>query len=136
MGLPVSEPEGAVSVFAPAVVPSGQLPTVATPPAFVVVLRPVAEPPPEATANVTEVPATGLPYVSVTLTDGAVTFVFTVTLWLSPAFRASVAAAAAVPVALKVTEVRPVELAVSWFRPAPVPSFHHPSGPKPPPLVD
>ena len=48
-----------------------------------------------------------------TFTDGAVTFVFTVTLWLLPALTAMLEAAAAVPVALKVTEVSPVELAVS-----------------------
>ena len=51
----------AVSVFAPAVVPSFQEPTVAMPLAFVVALVPPAEPPPEAVANVTPTPETGLP---------------------------------------------------------------------------
>ena len=51
----------AVSVFAPAVVPSVHEPTVATPLAFVVWLTEVAEPPPEATPKVTITPLTGLP---------------------------------------------------------------------------
>jgi len=41
----------AVSVFAPAVTPSFQLPTVATPLALVVCERPVPEPLPEATGR-------------------------------------------------------------------------------------
>ena len=40
----------AVNVLVPAVVPSVQLPTVATPLAFVVAVPPVIDPPPDATA--------------------------------------------------------------------------------------
>jgi len=59
-GLPVKPVEVAVTVFAPAVLPSVQEPIVAVPFAAVVCERPVPEPPPEATANVTLTPATGL----------------------------------------------------------------------------
>jgi len=60
-GLPVRLPDVAVSVLAPAVAPSFQLPTAAMPLASVVALPPVSEPPPEPRAKVTETPATGLP---------------------------------------------------------------------------
>src|SRR5262245_2014711 len=59
-GLPANVPAVAVSELRPAVVPSVQLPTAATPAAFVVWVAPVTEPPPDATANVTATPATGL----------------------------------------------------------------------------
>src|SRR5437660_7232751 len=52
-GLPESDPDVAVSVFRPAVVLNVQLPTVATPLAFVVRLPPLIVPFPGATANVT-----------------------------------------------------------------------------------
>jgi hypothetical protein len=71
IGDPSSPAAEAVSVFVPAVDPSVQLPTVATPDAFVVWFAPVIEPPPDATAKVTGVPATGFALPSVTLTDGA-----------------------------------------------------------------
>ena len=67
----LSAPALAVSVFAPATVPSVHEPTVATPLASVVAGLPVTLPSPEA-ANVTLTPATGLPYWSVIVTDGAV----------------------------------------------------------------
>jgi hypothetical protein len=73
----------AESVFAPDVVPSVQLVSVAIPLAFVVAAPPTGEtlPPPEATANVTLTPAFGLLFASVTSTDGAVaTAVLTVAL--------------------------------------------------------
>jgi len=80
-GLPARLPEVAVSVFAPAAVPSVHEPTVATPLALVVALPPVREPTPEPIAKVTETPTTGLPKLSVTSADGAVaTFVLTVAL--------------------------------------------------------
>jgi hypothetical protein len=117
----------AVSVFAPAVVPSFQEPTVATPLAFVFTLVPVAEPPPEATANVTATPETALPKLSATKAAGAVeTVLFTVATWPSPADNAIEAAAPAVPVALKVTLPTPA-VAVSVFAPAVVPSFQEPT---------
>src|SRR5206468_1813150 len=89
-------------------VPSFHEPTVAMPAAFVVALPPVSEPPPLPTANVTDVPETGLPNASVTSTDGAdATFVFAVALWLSPLLTAIVLAAAAVIVSpLLVAPVR------------------------------
>src|SRR2546428_833098 len=61
-GLPASPGAVAVSVFGPATVPSIQLPGPASPlPVVVTGLGPVRLPPPEATANVTLTPATGLP---------------------------------------------------------------------------
>jgi len=69
-GPPDNVPELAVSVFWPAVGLSVQLPTVATPLAFVVWLPPVIVPFPGVTANVTATPATGFPFASFTSTDG------------------------------------------------------------------
>ena len=61
-GDPVRPVEVAVSVFEPAVVPSVQAGDVAMPDASVVTVPDEAsEPPPEATANVTDVPCTGFP---------------------------------------------------------------------------
>jgi hypothetical protein len=71
-GLPVRPVDVAASVLLPAVVPIVQLPTVAIPLASVVWVPPVREPPPEATANVTLTPATGLLLTSFTITEGAV----------------------------------------------------------------
>ena len=77
----------AVSVFAPAVVPSVQLPTVAIPDAFVVATAPVSSPPPDATANVTDTPSTGLSFASRTSTLGAVATAAPATaVWLFPAW--------------------------------------------------
>ena len=55
-GLPWSEPDVAVRVLVPAVLPSVQLPTVAMPLALVVCSAPVMLPPPDAGANVTPTP--------------------------------------------------------------------------------
>src|SRR5690349_17294833 len=78
-GLPFNPVDVAVNVFAPATVPSVQLPIVAMPLALVVWVGPVMLPPPEANANVTDTPDTGLPFASFTITDGGVaTAVFTV----------------------------------------------------------
>jgi hypothetical protein len=60
----------AVSVFAPGLLPSLQLPTVATPAPSVVCDAPVIDPPPLATANVTAIFGTPLPLVSAILTEG------------------------------------------------------------------
>ncbi len=80
----------ALSVLAPAVVPSVQLPTVAMPEALVVVEPPVTEPPPAVAAKVTVAPGTTLPFASLTTTLGAVaTAVPTVAVWLFPAFTVS-----------------------------------------------
>src|SRR5437588_582262 len=120
-GLPVSDPELAVKLFEPAVALSVQLPTVATPLALVVWLAPVIVPFPGATANVTATCATGFPFASFTITDGGEpTAVPTVAVWLVRLFAAIVAAAPAVPVAVKLTglpESDP-DIAVSVFCPA------------------
>ena len=77
----------AVSVLAPAVVPSVQLPTVAMPEALVVAEAPVTEPPPAVAAKVTVTPGQTLLRESLTITLGAVaTAVPTVAVWLLPAF--------------------------------------------------
>src|SRR5207237_8200981 len=120
-GLPESDPDVAVSVLLPAVALNVQLPTVAMPLPLVVWLPPVIVPFPGATANVTATCATGFPFASFTITDGGeLTAVPAVADWLVGLFAAIVAAAPAVPVALKVTglPLKPVEVAVSVFEPA------------------
>ena len=69
----------ATMVFAPMAVPSVQPPDVAMPLAFVVVgkvagepVAPAIAPPPDATANVTDTPPLGLPFLSFTITLGGV----------------------------------------------------------------
>src|SRR5207237_1276984 len=69
-GLPDSEPEVAVSVLLPALVPRVQLPTAAMPLASAVWVAPVTLPLPGPGAKVTDTPETGLPNGSVTITDG------------------------------------------------------------------
>jgi len=72
-GEPDSDPEVAETVFAPAVVPTVHAGAIATPEESDVTADKVAsDPPPVATANVTDVPATGLPPVSFTNTESAV----------------------------------------------------------------
>src|SRR5205085_2670196 len=120
-GLPVSDPEVAVNVFGPAVALSVQLPTVATPLALVVWLPPRNSAVPGATANVTATPVTGFPFASLTITDGgALTAAPAVADWLVGLFAAIVAAAPAVPVAVKVTglPVSDPDVAVNVFEPA------------------
>src|SRR5437016_438659 len=88
-GLPVRPADVAVSVLAPAVVASVQLPTAAIPVASVVWLGPVMVPFPGATANVTATPATGLPLASLTMTAGGIgTALPAATVWLFPACSA------------------------------------------------
>ena len=102
MGEPLNDPLVAVSVLAPAVVPKVQTGLVATP-VLSVLTAPLEanEPPPVATAKVTDTPLTALPSASVTLTDGAVvTAVATVALWLFPPFTAIVVAVAELTVTL------------------------------------
>src|SRR5207248_7466695 len=137
-GLPVSDPELAVKLFEPAVALSVQLPTVATPLPSVVWLPPVIVPFPGATANVTATPATGLPFASLTITEGGEpTAVPAGAVWLVGLFAAIVAAAPAVPVAANVTglpESDP-DVAVSVFRPAVDLSVHIPTVAMPLPFV-
>jgi hypothetical protein len=72
-GEPDSDPEVAETVFAPAAVPSVHAGAVATPEELDVTANDDAsDPPPVATANVTDAPATGLPAASETSTDGAI----------------------------------------------------------------
>jgi hypothetical protein len=71
-GDPLKDPDVAVSEFAPAVDPRVHDPTAASPDASVVLFAPVTAPPPEATAQTTEMPATGLPLESVTFTEGGI----------------------------------------------------------------
>src|SRR5207249_9725882 len=71
-GLPVNPVDVAVRVFGPAVALGVQDVTAATPLAFVVTgVVGLTVPPPDATANVTRTPPTGLPFASRTITDGA-----------------------------------------------------------------
>ena len=95
-GEPESNPFVAVSVLAPAAGPSIQLPTVAIPFASVVAVKPVAVPPPEATANVTDTPlitVLSVAFLTITL-GGTATAVLIVADWLFPVFMVSVSAAA------------------------------------------
>jgi hypothetical protein len=72
-GEPVKPADVAVSVFAPAVVPNVHAGDVATPSEFVVTVAGAPnDPPPLATANVTDTPDTTLPFASLTTTLGAV----------------------------------------------------------------
>src|SRR5262245_54483307 len=74
-GLPVSPVDAALSVFAPAVVPSVQLVSAAMPLALVAIVAGdagVIVPPPPVTVNVTFTPLTGLLKASRTNTDGSV----------------------------------------------------------------
>jgi hypothetical protein len=65
-----SVPEVAVTVFGPAIVPSVQDPTVATPASLLVTVAPATDPPPAVTANVTAMPGIGEPFWSFTMTEG------------------------------------------------------------------
>src|SRR5207245_6975833 len=105
IGLPVRPAEVAVKVLVleTAVRPSFQEPTVATPDELVVWEPLVSEPPPDATAKVTETPETGLPNWSVTSTDGAVATIGRASCGgRLPALVADVVAASAGAVATKV----------------------------------
>src|SRR5881275_1133978 len=88
---------------------------------LVVWLPLVTVPLPSAGVNVTATPATGFPFASFTITEGReLTAVPAVADWLVGLFAAIVAAAPAVPVAVKVTglpESDP-DAAVSVFGPA------------------
>src|SRR5437588_857791 len=104
-GLPVRPLDVTVSVFCPAVAlsvhdVSAAIPSVPVLTAVVGVTLPL----PAAGVNVTATSATGFPFASLTITDGGdVTAVPAVADWLVGLFAAIVAAAPAVPVAVKVT---------------------------------
>jgi hypothetical protein len=63
-------PVDAMSVFVPMLVPRVQPPTVAIPEELVVAAAPVTEPPPVPTLNATGTPLIGLPFWSLTKTEG------------------------------------------------------------------
>lgn len=127
-GEPDKEPDVAVNVFDPAVVPNVHAGDVAIPELFVVTDPEVAkEPPPEATAKTTDTPCTAFPAESVTSTDGEVDTAVPATADCPlPAFTAMVMAAPAVPVAVKVIGEpdREPDVAVNVFDPAVVPNVH------------
>src|SRR2546428_8175919 len=104
-GLPDNVPAVAVSVFSPAVALSVQEVRAAIPSAPLLTgVVGVTVPLPAAGVNVTATSATGFPFASLTITDGGdVTAVPTWADWLVALFAAIVAAAPAVPVAVKVT---------------------------------
>src|SRR5579864_340206 len=131
MGLPVSPVDVAVTVLAPAVVPRVQVVSVAWPaPSVMIGVVGLIEPFPTVTAKVTLTPETGLPCVSVTSTEGAVTEVPTVAEAGGVLAAAMVVAAPAVPVAVKVTGLpppaNPVAVAVMEFAPSVLPRIHEP----------
>ena len=73
MNVTGARPElAADSEFPPVEPPSVQLPTAATPAAFVTLVPPVMDPPPDAIANITETPGFGLPLASLTMTEGGI----------------------------------------------------------------
>src|SRR5579859_1676081 len=132
-GEPVSPAEPAVTVFAPAVVPSVQVVNVAWPLTSVwMVAGDVGEmePLPAVTVNVTLTPATGLLCASVTRTDGAVTEVPTVAEAGGVLAELMTAAEPVVPVAVNVTglppPVNPVAVAVIELGPTVLPRIHEP----------
>jgi len=138
-GLPDNVPEAAVRVFVPAVGlrvhdVSTAIPSVPVLTGVVGVTVPL----PAAGVNVTATSATGFPFASFTIADGGVlTAVPAVADWLVGLFAAIVAAAPAVPVAVKVTGLpdKVPELAVNVFEPAVALSVQLPTVAMPLPLV-
>src|SRR5687768_5427454 len=118
----------AVSVLVPGAEPSVQLPTVAVPVPFEVVVAPVTDPPPLATVNVTVAPDTMLPFASLTVTAAATGITApTAEVWLSPADFARIPAGPAIPFAENVKAGSDPALAVSVFAPAADPRLHLPT---------
>src|SRR5438105_11070750 len=121
-GLPERDPDVAVTVFDPAVGLSVHEVRAAIPSAPVLTgLVGVTVPLPAAGVNVTATCATGFPCASFTITEGGVlTAVPAVADWLVGLFAAIVAAAPAVPVAVKVTGLpeRDPDVAVKVLSPA------------------
>src|SRR5439155_20635564 len=118
-GLPPRPLAPAASVFCPTSTPSRQLPTLATPVVSVVADAPVTRPPPDAGANETPTPGTGLLNWSRTITAGAVgRIAFTTAVWPSPASCAICVAAPAIPLAVNFTGVTPDSVAVRVSVPA------------------
>src|SRR5205807_435502 len=103
-GLPESDPDAAVSVFGPTVGLNVHEVRAAIPsdPVLTGVVG-VTVPLPAAGVNVTATPVTGFPFASFTITDGGGLTAVPAGADVPPAFRAIVAAAPAVPVAVNVT---------------------------------
>src|SRR5213083_3754859 len=120
----VAVPAVAVSVLAPADVPSVQDVIVAIPLASVMTaVAGLTVPPPDATAKRTGTPAVGLSNWSRTSTAGGVaTAVPTVAACVAPAWIVSCVATSAVAVAVNVTGLPVPAVAVSVLAPADVPS--------------
>jgi hypothetical protein len=129
-GLLVSVPEVAVIVLLPAVVPSTHELNAAIPEALVTTVLPLGEeivPPPVATAKTTLTPDFGFPLPSTMSTDGAIATALPATaVCASPALIVIVAAAEAVPVAVKTTGLpeSPLTVACTVLVPAVPPSVH------------
>src|SRR5205823_6148052 len=121
-GLPVSDPDVAVSVFDPAVALRVHEGRAAVRSDLVLTgVVGVTVPLPAAGVNVTATPPTGFPFASFTITDGVVlTAPPAVSARPLPVALPIFAAAPAVPVAVNVTglPLKPVEVAVSVFGPA------------------
>jgi len=122
IGLPVRPATVAVTVFAPAAVPSVQLASVAMPLAFVITIDGGAiVPPPDVMANVTLTPDTGTAPAPVTNTlGGAATTVPAVADWVTTEFAAMVVAATDTVKLADVVLVRPVAVKRNVCAPLPV----------------
>jgi len=117
-GLPLKPETAAWTVFVPAVVPSVQVVSAATPELFVVTVDPVTGdvvPLPAVVVKVTNTPWTGLLFASRTVTDGAVTVKPTVFVCEVDEPATMFCAVAAVLVPLNVTVVMPPAVAVTVF---------------------
>ena len=68
--------DDAVNELAPTELPTVQLPTAAMPAELVTAEAPVIDPPPDATAKVTDMPDFALPFASRTTTEGGIGTVF------------------------------------------------------------
>jgi hypothetical protein len=134
IGLPVRPDELADTWYNPALLPSVNM-TEACPFAPVIAFAalkdcPVAPIGVDTMAKLTFMPDTGLPPASVTRTaTGLARVVLIVDVWLSPDISATVVAAPAIPVAVKVTgdPVRPPLVAVKVFDPAVGPKVQLPT---------
>ncbi len=117
----------AVRALSPAAGPRVQLPTAASPAASVVSVAPVTAPPPCVTAKTTCTPGTGLAWVSVTRTLGAVaTAVPTSALWLFPATIVTAPGPVACEVAVNTADApaRAGVVAVTLWLPTRLPRVH------------
>ena len=123
-GEPDNDPLVAARVLVPTIVPSVQLPTVATPLLLVIAVPPVIVPPPALTENVTVTPTTGFPLASRTITlGGTATAAPTVPVVLPP-FAAICVADPGTAVAVILIGVLPGVLTLKESAPAVERSVH------------